>query len=159
HFKFAKFAGEREERVAFGFHVGNVVQAVAEDQQSVERNEALGIHDRTDAIGHGLVHALALGRTLHRTGQKVHAGVLGAFGFAGGRGQNLLEGIAAGVEELGCIRDLVVGLDDAIPGGVVVGLRDFALTGKNLPHADASLEGAHGVAANALILNAAEAAG
>src|SRR6266849_4887683 len=59
HLELAKLSSQRDERIANGFSLGHFIQAIAQREQGVEGNQALGIQHRTNPGGELLLYLLA----------------------------------------------------------------------------------------------------
>src|SRR5713101_6003147 len=59
HLELTKLSSQRDERIANGFSFGHFIQAVAQREQGVEGNQALGIQHRTNSGGELLLYLLA----------------------------------------------------------------------------------------------------
>ena len=138
------------------FDVSGIVEAVAEIDDGVERDQALGIEHGAHAIGDELMHALAFGADLHRAGEKLDDLILREFGLVGGGHRDFFERGAAGIEGLRGRVDLAPRLENFLERSVEVFAADFVLAGEDLPDADGRLEGSHGVAAQRLIVDGVE---
>ena len=94
-----------------------------------------------------------------RTREQIDDFVLRTVALAGCRQQQFSQRIAARVEELGRREDLAKGLNHFLPGIVQRSALDLSLTGQDLPHPDVGLEDPHGVAAQRVVGNLAQALG
>src|ERR1700730_1585396 len=102
------------------------------------------------------MHALAFGAGLLWACEQVDDLVLRAIRFAAGGQQQLFQRVAAGVEKLRSRGHLAERVDHSLPGSGELGGGYLALTREDLPDSHSGLEGAHGVAAEVRIANAAQ---
>ncbi len=100
HFEFVEFLRERKQRGLLRFDVSWIVEAVAEIDDGVERDEALRVEHGAHAIRDELMHALAFGADLHRAGEQLDDLILRELGLVGRGHRDFFERGAAGVERL-----------------------------------------------------------
>ena len=151
HLEFAEFTGEGEHVVVGGFALRHVVEAVAEGEEGVERDEVLIFEDGADPAGEFLMDALAVGSVLAGAGEEIDDLAGRGVGLAACGGEEFAEGVAGGVKELGGGGDFGERIHHLLPGVVEVGGGDFSLAGEDLPEADVGLEGSEGVAAEGFV--------
>src|SRR5271154_4069625 len=100
------------------------------------------------------MHPLAFRTHLHRAREQVDDLGLRSLRFAGRHQRDFAQRIPARVEQLGWRTDLTKRLDDFLEGTVQIVSAYFPLPRKYLPDADRSLKCPHGVATQALIVDA-----
>ena len=108
--------------------VSGIVKAVAEIDDGVERDETLRVEHGAHAVGNELMHTLAFGADLHRTGEKLDELILGDFGLFGRRQGDFFERRSTRVERLYRRVNLAPRLQNLLKRGVEIFATNFALT-------------------------------
>ena len=149
HFKLAKLFRERDQRFRLGFSLGHQGQAIPQCEQRVERNQALRFQDRTHAISDFFPYlgAIRTGRLGPR--HQFNDLVLRHLGLPRRRAHEFGERGSGGIVKLRGGMDVGKGMENPLPGIILIRRGNLSLARQDLPEAALGLKnscrlGSHG---------------
>ena len=158
HLEFFKFSGQRNQPIAHCFSLRQFVQAVAQREQRVERNQALTFHDRANPAGQFLPDLLTGRMGLAGSRQQRDDFALGKIGPTGRRPPQIVDRRLGRIEKLGRGRNPGgKRTHHLLPGFVQILRRDLALARQDLPESDVGLKDPQRIGAQGDIGNVVEA--